>query len=236
VGETWQAQLFIGTDAFLTMSEEREMNQMDEQKLEALIRRVVRDEVERSLYSPPSFVLQRAADEFAANVSERLECLASERIAEACVGTTAEAIGTAAVKEMVKFCQEDLLPAIDRVVQKAIHPYFVYVDRLIRRGEEESEWWKHGASQMEIEPQHSEQPLPPIVGPDAETIRSIIRQEVHDATQTILVGLSDEIYQQMELATEEVLLRVERQLDQLPLKTRERRNTSDSADNEGIPF
>jgi hypothetical protein len=209
---------------------------MDEQKLEALIRRVVRDEVERSLYSPPSYVLQRAADEFAANVSERLECLASQRIAEACVGTSAGAIGASAAKELVKFCREDLLPVINRTVQNAIYPYFVYVDRLIRRDEEESEWWKHGASQMEIEPHHSEQHFPPIVGPDPETIRSIVRQEVHDAAQTIIVGLSDEIYQQMELATEEVLLRVERNLDQLQLKSRERPDTNDTADDEAIPF
>jgi hypothetical protein len=177
----------------------RRRRAMDEQKFEAIIRRVVRDEIELTLYCAPPHATERVRSDFAMTVREELKGLVTDivgvKISEASVGHSADAIASGVVDRFKRLCDEVLLPSVEKTVRNTIDPYIRYVDILLRRYEDESDWWKQGTEgsddpqtpgELPSESRRSGKPR----SLDHELIREVLREELKQSMGALMREIS----------------------------------------------
>lgn len=184
---------------------------MDEQKIEAIIRRVVRSEVELALYCAPPHATERVRSDFAITVREELKGLVTDivgvKIPEASVEDSADAIALSVVDRFKQFCDEILLPTVEKTVRDSIDPYIRYVDKLLRRYEDESDWWKQGTDDSDNPQTPGEQSVEgmPTGKPrslDHELIREVLREELKESMGALLREISTTIHDHVDLGAD----------------------------------
>lgn len=192
---------------------------MDEQKIEAIIRRVVRDEIELTLYCAPPHATERVRSDFAITVREELKGLVTDvvgvKISEASVGHSADAIASGVVDRFKLFFDEVLLPSVEKTVRDSIEPYIRYVDRFLRHYEDESDWWKQGTDDSDEPQTPGEQsgesrPSGKPRSLDHELIREVLREELKQSMGALVQEISTALHGQIDLGADPFVLDLRR--------------------------
>lgn len=177
---------------------------MNEQKFEAILRRIMREEIEQAharllLQSPNSTRLELLEDmkgELRVFFAQEL----GVQIAEVTVRRLAAIIAGDVINHFTEFCNLALLPTIGKKVQEAVDPYFRYLDQKLQEYEGESDWWKQNADESNDREGESTQPgkerrnRGEMRTLDHEQIRDMFRDEVHRTLRVIVREVWIELY------------------------------------------
>lgn len=213
---------------------------MNDPEFEALLRRIMREEIEQAYARAPVTATDTTRRALLAGMKSELRAFFAQelgmRISEATIRRSAEAIAESVINHFTEFCNSVLLPTIAKKVQEAVDPYFRYVDQLLQRYEDESDWWKQNADESNAPEGESTEPGKerPNRGKtqslDHELMRDMFRDEVDRTLRLVVTEVWVELYGRWGLGSDAFI----KDLDALPSETEESTEAKDYGSD--IPF